>query len=1320
MWIRCPACQARIFREDVQPDVEQSCPECAHVFPVPPSAADETRSRVAPILDALQALKTAVPAEPGETEGPGAGEEPEPAATHPLDDASSGADLPLEPERVEWQVGDVILKLYDIRQVHESGGMGKVYRVHHRQWNVDLAVKSPRKEFLRTEKHKALFVREAETWVHLGLHPNIVSCFYVREIGGIPRVFAEYVEAGTLRDWVESGRLYAGDPAGVLERILDISIQFAWGLAYAHEHRIVHQDIKPGNVMMTPEGVAKVTDFGLATARVQTEDEVPGGSPDALLVSAGGMTPVYCSPEQAERRPLSFKTDVWSWAVSVLELFVGEVTWRLGPAAREALRGFVTERQAGMRQPMPEGVIRLLWQCFAEDPDARPTSMYVVAAKLMEVYEEVAKRRYERPTPKPAELLADALNNRAVSMMDLGKVRETVGFLRQALKADPRHPQSLFNWGLVLWRNGRITDRSLLEQLEELSLARGGAPYWLKEYFAGLLHFERWDFAESLQHLKRAVQAEPALSVQGLLEQIRAALSSVPRLLLEVEGPYTPGSPVAFSQDLKACLTSGADRSLRVWDIATGASVKESRSVSSPCSCVALSPNAEFAVSGHHDEKLRLWGIGDIEPPRSLPQKHAGRIHVAVISGDGRYVVSGGDDRRVCLWEVAKRSWLHTYEGHVDGVTALAVTREGTFLASGSSDGVVCVWAADRARPLHTFSAHGEAVTALAFTPDGGQVLSGGADGVLRLWDRSAGDCLWSHSLEGRSNRIHAVAIGADGRWAVTGSRDGTVRLWEVHNGRCVRTIPVLSQPVVQVVFDREGYRVLARGQDKAIRVWILRGLCDPQAVRLEAPLVLSTISSVERSLANERRFNDLLARGMAALQAGNVREALAISAKVRQIPGRERAEHFREYEAAVGLHCRRQDLLDMWGIRDLRGHKQAVAATRISADGTLGLSGSADGMVRVWDLLRNRCIRQLQGHSRGVTSVALTADKRLAVSGSMDKSIRVWDLGSGQCTHVLASEGDAVMSVALDSTGRLLLAGTRKRHLEVWYVPGGRLLRTDRGHSWPIGSVHLSRDGRHGYSSGADAKLRLWDVRKQVGVDLFKFEAPVTAMAISADERLALVATEQPAIVLLQLPTGKSKQVFRQPPGTATCLALTACGRWAVSGHEDGGLVVWSVEEGTRRHVFTGHDCPVTALDLSLDCRFLVSACSDGSLRIWEMSWAYAPARPGDPGVGSLAARLTAFLEEHRAYMHDLPAAKGGRFGKWVDKIFGRDEGKLLNYDLQRLLARGGRPVWSSEDADIFHRELCASGFGWLGREELERRLQAAAGAQSAPGGRV
>src|SRR5206468_8421393 len=169
-----------------------------------------------------------------------------------------------------------------------------------------------------------------ETWVGLGLHPHVVDCYYVRRIEGAPRLFVEYVDGGSLHDWIRQKRLRT------LDRVLDVAIQFAWGLHYAHEQGLVHLDVKPANVMITSDGVAKVTDFGLARARRLRHLSLaaptgPARSGETLSVEgAGGGTPAYMSPEQSGGHTLTRRADLWSWALSVLEMFAGQRTWEWG------------------------------------------------------------------------------------------------------------------------------------------------------------------------------------------------------------------------------------------------------------------------------------------------------------------------------------------------------------------------------------------------------------------------------------------------------------------------------------------------------------------------------------------------------------------------------------------------------------------------------------------------------------------------------------------------------------------------------------------------------------------------------------------------------------------------------------------------------------------------------------------------------------------------------------------------------------------------------------------------------------------------------
>jgi len=374
-------------------------------------------------------------------------------------------------EPTRWQPGDALSGDFVIEKHLGRGGMGDVYLARSRSSGKRFAVKRVLPKYCAEARHRREFLAELRTWQELPDHPNLAACRFFRTIGGETCIFAEYVDGGSLSDWIRSGR-----PTRLAE-ILDMAIQFAWGLQAAHRQGLVHQDVKPGNVLMTPDGVPKVTDFGLAKVRARTEEATPipeqptaprrrslllrlfgrgadgdtaddatwiestGAAPLESLVSCGGMTPAYCSPEQAQRLALSKATDQWSWGVSVLEMFCGGVTWPSGAVAAQVLESRLKgakRHAAALRVAMPGRVADVLRRSFQRDPADRWASMDDAAEALIGAYRKDTGRLYARQRPNVSTVPAAAEHDRRT--VDGVAWADPMGLFKNALEAAGRDP----------------------------------------------------------------------------------------------------------------------------------------------------------------------------------------------------------------------------------------------------------------------------------------------------------------------------------------------------------------------------------------------------------------------------------------------------------------------------------------------------------------------------------------------------------------------------------------------------------------------------------------------------------------------------------------------------------------------------------------------------------------------------------------------------------------------------------------------------------------------------------------------------------------
>ena len=240
------------------------------------------------------------------------------------------------------KIGQIVKERYEILQVLGEGGMAFVYKARDTQLERFVAIKTLKPNYVNQETFVDRFKREAKTAANLN-HPNIVQIFDWG-IEEEPYFVMEYIEGDTLTSIISKNKTIS------LSDILFIGAQVSSGLHAAHQKGLVHRDIKPGNIMITPDGKVKVTDFGIVSLQNEESDITKTGS---VLGTAS-----YISPEQAQGKPVSIESDLYSLGTVLYELITGKTPFS-GDSPISTATKHLTEKPEKLstyRKDLPRGV----------------------------------------------------------------------------------------------------------------------------------------------------------------------------------------------------------------------------------------------------------------------------------------------------------------------------------------------------------------------------------------------------------------------------------------------------------------------------------------------------------------------------------------------------------------------------------------------------------------------------------------------------------------------------------------------------------------------------------------------------------------------------------------------------------------------------------------------------------------------------------------------------------------------------------------------------------------------------------------------------
>ena len=167
---------------------------------------------------------------------------------------------------------------------------------------------------------------------------------------------------------------------------------------------------------------------------------------------------------------------------------------------------------------------------------------------------------------------------------------------------------------------------------------------------------------------------------------------------------------------------------------------------------------------------------------RAMLLGHTDSVTSVAVSSDGKYVVSGSEDKSVKIWSTETGDVVQSLTGHTDGVLSVAVSSDGKYVVSGSWDNSVKIWSTKTGDVVWTLTGHTSDVSSVTVSSDGKYVVSGSGDKSVKIWSTETGDVV--RTLTGHTSDVSSVAVSSDGKYVVSGSKDYSVKIWSTDGSR--------------------------------------------------------------------------------------------------------------------------------------------------------------------------------------------------------------------------------------------------------------------------------------------------------------------------------------------------------------------------------------------------------------------------------------------------------------------------------------------------------------------------------------------------------